>query len=402
MRVVLHIGTEKTGTTTLQRALDLNRQQLSKRGFHVVESAGRVNHRWVPSSCMSDDRSDKFFMQQHAANPGDRRAKTMAFREAFHDELSSLPPQIHTVLISSEHLHSRLVRQSEVDAVGEMLSPFSRDIRVVCYLRRQVDMCTSLYSTALKGGATVNFDEFLTRCRPENIYYDYEAILGMWANQFGRESLHVRLFDRSELVNSDIIDDFFHQLDSELLMILARPVANSNESITPGGQAIALAANRVLHSGESAFGPVRQRLLVDLTRQLPGRGQQPNPKRWLEIQESFTDVNESVRQEYFPDRTELFSLEPPTKQDVDLQEPFIDGLTTAFERVLRAGQESDLPDHFAPMLRDFAISLEASDPQTALAAMELAAKIRPRGARIQKKVEEYRRKHSHAENRDSS
>ncbi|MBE3829324.1 hypothetical protein HJ140_09590 [Vibrio parahaemolyticus] len=48
-KLVLHIGTEKTGTTSIQSMLSQNRQRFKAQGFHVLECAGEENHRLLPS-----------------------------------------------------------------------------------------------------------------------------------------------------------------------------------------------------------------------------------------------------------------------------------------------------------------------------------------------------------------
>ena len=45
MRCILHIGTEKTGSTSLQTALSVNREHLSERGIFYSKAAGTLNSR---------------------------------------------------------------------------------------------------------------------------------------------------------------------------------------------------------------------------------------------------------------------------------------------------------------------------------------------------------------------
>ena len=65
MKVVLHIGTEKTGTSTLQETLYLNRELLHQHGCHLLQSANKKNARLVPAYCLSDDHYDDFYENHH-------------------------------------------------------------------------------------------------------------------------------------------------------------------------------------------------------------------------------------------------------------------------------------------------------------------------------------------------
>ncbi len=51
-RCVLHIGLEKTGTTTIQNRLASNRERLLERGILYPRSAGRSNHLHLVSACL--------------------------------------------------------------------------------------------------------------------------------------------------------------------------------------------------------------------------------------------------------------------------------------------------------------------------------------------------------------
>ena len=44
-RLLLHIGSQKTGTTSIQQFLARNRSILSERGFYVPDYVGGANHR---------------------------------------------------------------------------------------------------------------------------------------------------------------------------------------------------------------------------------------------------------------------------------------------------------------------------------------------------------------------
>ena len=58
MKCFLHIGTEKTATTTLQNFLHLNRDKFAKYGFLLPKNAGYPNNYKLPILAYNNHRRD--------------------------------------------------------------------------------------------------------------------------------------------------------------------------------------------------------------------------------------------------------------------------------------------------------------------------------------------------------
>ena len=64
-----------------------------------------------------------------------------------------------------------------VRELRDWLVPYAEKIQVVCYLRRQVDMVVSFYSTRLKNGGTDSLESIaLSMLRPDRHYCNYETV----------------------------------------------------------------------------------------------------------------------------------------------------------------------------------------------------------------------------------
>ncbi|GAA1732217.1 hypothetical protein GCM10009809_29640 [Isoptericola hypogeus] len=321
MRALVHIGTEKTGTTSIQEFLSSHRDQLDSVGMHFLRSAGERNNRWLPAACVDLDRPDDFFSTRGIEGAGAREQAVAGFVQRFHQELRSLPERTESVVISSEHLHSRLVSQAEVDRLAGLLGEHVDEVRVICYLRPQVDLCSSLYSTALRVGHTIDFETFLEQCHPGNPYYDYASLLDRWSSTFGRDSLTVRRYPQ-DLRNGDLLDDFSQWLSIDNQAGRGRDVSASNTSISTEGQWLALAINRAFPGSRSRDSEIVRARAVDLVaRRLAGSGRQPDPASRQRIQSAFDESNDAVRARFFPDDGELFPGKPsrstpPTDGDV--------------------------------------------------------------------------------------
>lgn len=61
MDLIIHIGTEKTGTTSIQNGLHANRDALTQAGIYLPVSLGGHNPRQLATYAMKDGRPDDVF-----------------------------------------------------------------------------------------------------------------------------------------------------------------------------------------------------------------------------------------------------------------------------------------------------------------------------------------------------
>ncbi len=114
MNLIVHIGTPKTGTTTIQKMLFDNKQILKSKGLHFLQCAGPKNNRALPAYCSNDDKSDDFFRDQKILSRDEKTRFRDELRSGFYKELSSLGDGTHTVLTSSEQFSSRMTSDAEI------------------------------------------------------------------------------------------------------------------------------------------------------------------------------------------------------------------------------------------------------------------------------------------------
>ncbi|MBM6592916.1 hypothetical protein [Microvirga pudoricolor] len=310
MDIVLHIGTEKTGTTTIQELLHKNRDALIRNGYYFLSSPGIHNNRDLAAYCLRQDRFDDHFRAQLIDTPEKREVFQRDFLRRFDDELAAIPPHVHTVLATSEHFHSRVIHDDEIETLKRLLAERFERVRVLTYLRKQIDAALSAYTTFLISGGHGTLHDFVSdMCRPDNPYFDYLAYLARWEKAFGRENLTVRIFEPGEFLNGDLVDDFFDQVDPELGRKIDRRIESKNESVNQFGQTLLNIINRYVPRLVPGIGLNRRNIdlsdiVLDGTK---GRSVGLDEVTYDGIQSRFEAVNEAVRRGYFPHRSSLFS-----------------------------------------------------------------------------------------------
>ncbi len=313
-RAILQIGTEKTGTTTLQVFLKANRDRLRAQGFVYPRFCGDVNQTGLAVFAMDDARADPLKQSWNIGAATDMDS----FRRRFRAEAALELGDGRTAIFCNEHCHSRLKTPAEVARLRNFLAGFFDEIRVSVYLRRQDELALSLYTTRLKSGATDS--EMFPRTSSEDLFFNYDRSLRLWEDAFGRENIHVRLFGRSALTGGSIVTDFLTAWAIGTPADFA-PVADQNESLQPAAQEFLRQLN--FHLGPEPGGPsalprelVAGPLSAALSRHFAGRGAQPGRAEAMAFYDLFRASNAALAARYFPGSGALFSEDFSTYPEV--------------------------------------------------------------------------------------
>ncbi|MCU0908307.1 MAG: tetratricopeptide repeat protein [Rhodobacteraceae bacterium] len=299
---VLLIGTEKTGSTTLQQFLARNRTALRARGVLYPSFCGDINHTGLAAYAMDGARMDDLRGPWGFHGPADLAALRARIQAAARAELADWPGR---VVFCNEHCHSRLTTAAEVGALRALLVPFFDRIDIAVYLRRQDLVAISLYATQVKSGAT--HTQILPATTADDPYYNYDRSLALWEDVFGAAAVHPRLYDRAELTGGSIIDDFCIRWDLGPVADYA-PVPDYNGSLGATAVEFLRRANPFLAAiPPPDAGRARGMLVAHLEQVWPGRGPQPARAAARDFYDLFRASNDRLRRRHFPDRDTLFS-----------------------------------------------------------------------------------------------
>lgn len=335
MKLYLHIGTSKTGTTTLQDLLYENNSVLNKHGIHFLQTGGHANNRGLVAYCMNDDRSDAY-IESRNINEIDKR---LAFRnkidKELETELQNLPENIKSIVVSSEHFHSQTSSEEEIKRTFNFFKKYFDDIEVLCYVREQSERCVSLYSTAIKSGKYRHpLSLMVGNCEPDNYYYNYFDQLSKWAEVYGKENLTVRLFQREALLGGDLIKDFFSIIFPQIDPTILKIAQSKNESFNAKGQLfgrlINIAVNEV--DSDGSYNSLRFKTLKKIALEFKGKGEDIDEVLYKEIYSRFSESNIKLNEEFlggqgncFLDKTLKKENNKPPLHDLTNKEVFAIG-----------------------------------------------------------------------------
>jgi hypothetical protein len=305
--LILHIGTTKTGSTSIQYMLNQNRESLLRQGAYYPATPGEHRHLHLATAFAASPalvaEPDNALWQGKA--PADFIASYLVEFEA---EIRTLPESVSRVIISAEQFSMFQRTHVEIGSLHDFLAPHFARMTVLVYLRRQDAHFASAYAQFLRAG-NVHLPE-MDRLNSFHHDYDYADLLARWSRVFGEESIKPRIFERLPGQRFDVVDDFAQACGLDLSNTLANPGRNKNISINFTGQHVLLELGRLLQEStgrRAAGGTTWQRISESLAATSPGTGWQPTRGQARAFMQAYETTNESVRARWFPEKQSLFS-----------------------------------------------------------------------------------------------
>ena len=318
----LHIGTTKTGSTSIQHSFEAHRRALREQGaYWPVTSGGTKRHQLLAASHATPKkrrlRGTASFLQ--GMEPAARMA---AYREEFVREIGRLPKRIDRVIMSAEQFSIALRTQTDIAGLRDYLAPLFSKVTIIVYLRRQDSHFSSLFAQHLRVGNVSAPD--LSRVKIDGLHdYDYYDLVMRWATVFGEDNIKPRIFERSGTSRFDVVEDFCSLCRVALDIDPQAGITARNPSMTLVGQEILLKADTLLEKNTAAKASslLWNRLAESVTRVLPGDGWKPTQEEARSFLARFEASNEALRVRWFPERARLFSDDfsalPVSRQAVD-------------------------------------------------------------------------------------
>ena len=276
-KLYIHIGTSKTGTTALQNFFYINQDVLESHGIHypLNDVWYRAHHRlgWV------------FNFRSMASLPVDLKSPEQEWSEI-------LESGGDKTLISSETLSK--CNPENIGCIKGYILEY--DVKIIVYLRRQDAMLSSVMNQLTKHNNETETD--VQKIPREK---DYFKMIQPWVENFGRENIIVRPYEKGQFYGGSIFSDFLHfvfglKLTDEFKI----PERDHNSRL----HRIALEYKRFLNFLPLTIEQKRDtvELLRQYSQQLYAQQQEDydisSPSQCLEIIQQCAESNEKIAREF--------------------------------------------------------------------------------------------------------
>jgi hypothetical protein len=210
----IHIGTHKTGSSTLQLFFYQNRERLKQLVFFYPTEGSYYKPLGMKANKRGGQRFLVFAMtglypDWFKLNDKCQLPKKEECIKEIREHI--IPYQDYAdILISTEHFFKK-VKPEDILAIFEGMN---FHLKIIIYLRRQDHFLESLYNQETKNARDYDsFEQFVDQeIQDKHSYgYFYPKLLE-FASVFGQENIIVRPFETEQFYHQNLIEDFLHIL----------------------------------------------------------------------------------------------------------------------------------------------------------------------------------------------
>lgn len=315
---IIHIGTEKTGTSAIQHYLRHAGRDLLEQGvLYPKFDHFEFDSQWEYVAAVHDQPWTQDVGRVFQITSKDTQFEFANALSAGLDQIIQNSPNAKTLIISSEHFHSRLCTVPMITRLKRFLSNWTDCFKIVVYFRRQDEVAVSFQSTRLKSAVKLTSEEMGTQQFGPSSYYDYAKVYKNWADVFGDAAMRPRIFNRELVKSGRLVHDFCETIG---VAPPRSPVPVVNQSLSGKGFHFLQALNECypVTPGDDKD-KTRMELVNFISEKFPGRFSPMTREEAQNFYARFETTNEELRRLAFSDQEQPlfdsdFSEYPITKE----------------------------------------------------------------------------------------
>ena len=301
----IHIGTPKTGTTSIQNFCGLNREKLKEQGVLYPI----MNYHYERKSV----NRNGYFLTGTIKENGTRNKEKE--KQVFDSELQYIVDcfkENDTILLSDESIWwaTATRRKGLWKDLKKHSEQHNYQIKVIVYLRRQDQFMMSRYNQRLKTdfvASTQSFDEYFADMNGRfKCVMDYRERIDNIAKSISKENVIVKRFDRNYFYNGDLNQDFLNILGVKVDDSFQQLKETANTGISVQSGEIKRVLNRLKPITMAENNKLLE-ILNECENVLPESNTSlMSTDEVKNFMEQFVDSNESIVDEYIGDGKPLF------------------------------------------------------------------------------------------------
>lgn len=291
-KIYIHIGPNKTGSTTIQKSLFQNEELLNQNGFYIPKT-GIINNEEAKHNYLEWELRGK---------------KKYSRNGAWNDLLGEIQlTNADKIIISNENFY-RLTHE-EMNRIKSYLEKYK--IIIVFYARRQDKRFQSLWAQRVKNPSHKKEDKsFVEWLETYDFHYDsfdYYDLYKKWGAVFGEENVLIRVVEKGQLQGT-LFEDFLAAIGAENPQMYKTSI---DMNVSPGIKTLSVIKEYKRGLGKKISENALQQIITIIKEYGDTKGW--NREKWNvvskelydRIMRNYADSNNKLALEYFH-REQLF------------------------------------------------------------------------------------------------
>lgn len=206
IKLILHIGTHKTGTSAIQSTLANNANLIKNKGiYYGLTSQNTRNINFLAADIANGRhvKAKNFFTHLLKQAKAKKCDVVVLSGESFFAMTTFFDVLNRNVSVPSNYWE---LESEKIDFLRAQLSSF--EVHVVCYLRNQLSFADSIYNQFVKqdNGYQDSLQRFLEQSQQA---FEYNSFIDLWKEKFGKKKVSVYSYDNNK---RDIVEHFFENV----------------------------------------------------------------------------------------------------------------------------------------------------------------------------------------------
>jgi len=310
-KIILHVGTEKTGSTSIQKMLQGSYDLLLETGVLFPKSIGLPCNIKL-TACALEDQPNHPIRGLLGLKEEDVYARYVEeTKRALRKEIKRTSPSV--IIISDEHINAHLSSVKSLLLYKSICEEYGNIVSVIIYLRRQDEFRISLFSEAVRSGNLTNFD--LDDILPvfDSIPYqlNYLSVVNHLSETFSKDLIVPRIYDRDTFSERNICNDFLNVTGIKLTLDGIREQEENKTIDAKIIRYLALISSSLKKSNMPWAEKLRQKIIQICEQVFTGPGPALQKESHIRFMNQFEKQNRILNDKYFSDKKskgDLFSL----------------------------------------------------------------------------------------------
>lgn len=302
-KIIAHVGTEKTGTSSIQKYLWSSRSELLEQNWLYLNALGPGPNIKLTACALDFESNSAVHKSLGITSDLQLKRHRAQMRKSIAEELDTYAPE--TILVSDEHLNVHLRQPDQLKKINNYFSDATVG-KVVIYLRKQNRFLESIMSEGIKN-QSILFTNDWKGVSPARIMqldgkeipyrFDYQSILSNLGLAFPDAELIVRGYP-DDGGSFDSVTDFTNAIELPVSTVIDSSV-RENRSI-PGRifPALVELGHYAKHDEEPSITRQWRKVVEIASQAFPSRSFRLESKDSIAVMERFAQQNEKLARQY--------------------------------------------------------------------------------------------------------